>query len=400
MGNSFLYGCITGLLFICIVAAGCTTGPVSPSGSDTGADTAGNTMTDDNSVGTSAGSTAPAETPIKMNDVFSGDKTTEADTGASADETVAAVAESALKSGVAGTAADYYMYPDAYEKYDIVYFDQSSGRSFTRYDSYTNSFVQLGDLKTTRQYPVVDMKKGRTVTENADSGRKFVLLAVKMALEGDTIETFVSPAASDFSLIDGSETYEAKLNICPPMGAVIKNSQADDEKLVGSYVLEDLGEIYVGQTIYGKLHNMSVAGERTGWLVFDVPESFKLNKDTYLKMNVGDGGEAYWHLSYLRADVSVKKSPSTGNIEVFFKGGTDENVVGGIEIVVTKPDGTVITELREPEAGESGIPVGTKVSAKASEPGAGTDHVVVYLIRMDGEKFIKYEEDLSVDSSR
>lgn len=401
MGNSFLYGCITGLLFICIVIAGCTTGPVSTSGSDTGADTADNSMTVDNSAGTSAESTAPAETPIKVNDVFSEDDNTETDTGAFAEGTLAAVAESALKSGVsAGTAADYYMYPDAYEKYDIVYFDPSSGRSFTRYDSYTNSFVKLGDLKTTRQYPVVDMNKGRTVTENADSGRKFVMLAVKMALEGDTMETFVSPAASEFSLIDGSETYDAKLNICPPMGAVIKNSRADDEELISNYVLDDLGDIYVGKTIYGKLHNMSVAGERTGWLVFDVPESFKLNKDTYLKMNVGDSGEAYWHLAYLRADVSVKKSPSTGNIEVFFKGGTDENVVGGIEIVVTKPDGTVSTELREPGAGESGIPVGTKVSARASEPGAGTDHVVVYLIRMDGEKFIKYEEDLSVDSSR
>ena len=400
MGNSLLYGCITGLLFICIVAAGCTTGPVSPSGSDTGAGTADNSMTGESSSGTSAESTAPAETPVKMNDLFSADKTTETDSGTSAEDTLAAKAESAVKSGVAGTAADYYMYPDAYEKYDIVYFDQSSGRSFTRYDSYTNSFIELGDLKTARQYPVVDMKKGRTVTENADSGRKFVMLAVKMALEGDTMETFVSPAASEFSLIDGSETYEAKLNICPPMGAIIKNIQADDEELIGSYVLEDLGDIYVGKTIYGKLHNMSVAGERTGWLVFDVPDSFKLNKDTYLKMNVGDGGEAYWHLAYLRADVSVKKSPSTGNIEVFFKGGTDENVVGGIEIVVTKPDGTVSSELRQPEAGESSIPVGTKVSAKASEPGAGTDHVVVYLVRMDGEKFIKYEEDLSVDSSR
>ncbi|UUX91878.1 hypothetical protein [Methanoplanus endosymbiosus] len=398
MGNSFLYGCITVLLLISVAISGCTTGPVSSSGGDT----ADNTMTDDNSAGVSAESTAlPSETPVKMNSVFSADKSAETDAGTSAEETVAAKAESAVNSGVSAvTAADYYMYPDAYEKYDIVYFDPSSGRSFTRYDSYTNSFIELGDLKTTKLYPVVDMKKGRTVTENADSGRKFVMLAVKMALEGDTIETFMSPSASDFTVIDGSETYEAKLNICPPMGAVIKNSQAEDEELVGSYVLEDLGDIYVGQTIYGKLHNMSVAGERTGWLVFDVPESFKLNKDTYLKMKVGDSGEAYWHLSYLRADVSVKKSPSTGNIEVFFKGGTDENVVGGIEIVVTKPDGTVNTELRKIEADEYHIPVGTKVSAEASEPGAGTDHVVVYLIRMDGEKFVKYEEDLSIDSSR
>ena len=116
-------------------------------------------------------------------------------------------------------------------------------------------------------------------------------------------------------------------------------------------------------------------------------------------MNVGDDGEVYWHLSSLRADVSVKKSPSTGNIEATFKGGSsDAGVVRGIEIVVTKPDGTVNIGLRQLEEGESSIPVGTKVSAEGSAPGEGSDHVVVYLIRMDGEKFIKYEGDLAVEA--
>lgn len=403
MGKLVLSGLVIVLLLVFSIFAGCTTGPAYPVSADDASESSGGNVSAGNSDESSAGnSDVPSEAAVEENSVSSsGSLDNPADAGNAQGSAVNAVEDTPVPSqGSAATAGSYYMYPDAYEKYDIVYFDPSSGRSFTRYDSYTNSFIELGDLKSTRQYPVVDLKKGKSVLEKADPERKFVMLAVNMALEGDTKETFVSPSASDFSIIDGSETYEAKLNICPPMGAVIKNSLADDEELISNYALEDLGDIYVGQTVYGKLWNMSVAGERTGWLVFDVPESFKLNKDTYLKMKVGDGGEAYWHLSYLRADVSVKKSPSTGNIEVFFKGGTDENVVGGVEIVVTKPDGSVSTELRQLGENEYSIPVGTKVSAKASEPGGGEDHVVVYLIRMDGEKFIKYEEDLSVDSSR
>ncbi|MBN1432497.1 MAG: hypothetical protein JW931_06955 [Methanomicrobiaceae archaeon] len=373
MGNSFLYGCLTVLLLVSVAICGCSTDSFMPESASP--DVGDVTVPDEKP---SEPVIAPVETAAESSQTL----------------TEEPVVESLFSPA---RSSDYYLYPEAYEKFDIIYFDKTSGRHSTK-----NSFNALfsaepGDMATKNQYVVVDMGTGKSVIEKVDPGKKYMLQAVKMAPVGDTAETLDPPAISDFLLIDGSETYNPKTKVSAAMGASVNA----DGLIEGEYIVENVGDVYSGRTIYGTLFSGSGVrvGEQTGWLVFEVPESFKPDKDTYLKMNFGDDGEVYWHLSYLRADVSVKKSPSTGNIEAVFSGGSDAAVVRGIEIVVTEPDGTVKTALREIEGDESRIPEGTKLSAEGSAPGEGTDHVIVYLIRMDGEKFVKYESDLAVESS-
>lgn len=362
--------CFIGLILAFIMICGCTSFSPASSGTDSVQGTA-------------------AEDPVSQTSVTV-EKTVETP---AAVETEPPVESQAYYS----RASDYYLYPEAYEKHDLIYFDDFSGKFSDKNDFNAASIAELGDLNTKSMLTVVDMSDGNSVYEKADDGRKYILLSVTMAPVGESAKTFVTPPASDFLLIDGSETYEPESDICLALGAVVN----DDGTIDGQYVIENIGDVYSSRTVYGTLWPSSgvTVGEQTGWLVFDVPDSFKLNKDTYLRMKVGEDEEVYWHLSYLRSDISVKKSPSTGNIEVVFKGGADAGVVRGIEIVVTKPDGTVNTGVREIEGSESEIPVGTKVSAEGSEPGGGQDHVVVYLIRMDGEKFLKYEGDLAVEAS-
>lgn len=363
MRNSYIYSCLLTLLLVSAIICGCT---------NTG------TAADENSVEQADISTETiTELPTQISESVK--------------------EETAISSQIsASRGSDYYIYPEAYEKYDLIYFNDASGRHSTKNDFNALSSVEIGDLTTKSLYTVVDISNGKSAIERADSGKKFLVMAVKMAPVGDTTDTFDPPVISDFLLIDGSQTYEPKTKVSAALGASTNSNGLID----GHYIIENVGDIYSGQKIYGTLYSGSgvTVGEKTGWLVFEVPDSFKLNKDTYLKMNVGDEGEAYLHLSSLRAEVSVKKSPSTGNIEATFKGGNEAGVVRGIEIVVTKPDGTVKTGLRELEDDEFSIPVGVKASSEGSAPGGGLDHVVVYLIRMDGEKFIKYEGDLAVDA--
>ncbi|WFN35465.1 hypothetical protein L1S32_04980 [Methanogenium sp. S4BF] len=153
-----------------------------------------------------------------------------------------------------------------------------------------------------------------------------------------------------------------------------------DADLSERYALKNVGDIYVRTNLYkaGKEKEFYNA-----WVMYEVPESFN-KANAYFMADLGDSLPV-WKMHDLLVEVGVQKSSLGGKITVSYAGGPNSNVVNDVDVIVTKPDGTVITEKIQPVIGESVEITGIK---------GEKDHVVVVVKSYSGEGFTKFDEYL------
>lgn len=314
------------------------------------------------------------------------------ETGTAEDYTSGAEEEQTAQAGSSSSSETELMYPDAYGRGERVYFNDKTNEQYSAGDSKITMSIYTESTKTSNGFYVKNMDTGEKAWIKPASGNKFVLLSVTVAPMGAYSQTYISPYTSDFMLIDGSNEYSPILEICDDPSVIIKNKESYDEPLNEEYVFNNIGEIYVGQNIYRSLNKKDGSGSKSGWLLFEVPDSFEVTKDTYLEMDLGND-DVHWKLFDIIASIVVSKSPTTGDITVRFDGGTEAQVIGSINVDVTLPDGTTNSDSITADGNQ--IPIGSEMTVSGSKPGEGEDHVVVYFIRSDGSKIIKYDDYLS-----
>ncbi len=294
------------------------------------------------------------------------------------------------------TAIQSALYPDALGRGEKVYYNDDTLKQYSSTNEKAKIAITVDELKHTSSYYVTDIKTAKKVWVNPASGEKFFLVGVTVSPVGFS-ETYISPKTSDFALVDGSNTYPPKLEICDEMDAVIQNSRYHDEALNERYGLP-YGEVYVVQSFFGSLNKAEGSGPVSGWLIFDVPDTFTISPDTYITLDLGTN-VVVWKLFSIMADVSVSKNPITGDIKVLFNGGPEAQVIQSIEVDVIQPGGAKNSDSIPLEPGYSTIPVGSEVTVSGSKPGEGKDHVIMSFVRKDGQTFVKYDGYLGSGAS-
>ena len=290
------------------------------------------------------------------------------------------------------TSSSGLMYPGAFGRGERVYFNDASNKQYVAGESKATMSIYAESIKPSNGFYVKDMKSGEKGQIKPKSGYKYILLSITVAPTGAYSRSYISPVTSDFSLIDGQNKYFPVFEICDSPYVNIVNNYIYDQPLNEKYVFDNIGEIYVGREIFRSLNDAEGSGSVSGWLLFEVPESFTINKDTYLKMNLGNT-DFYWKFFDIIAFIDVSKNPTTGDVSVRFDGGPEAQLIGSINLEVTLPDGT--TNSDSIAADDNQIPVRSELTVKGSKPGEGKDHVVVYFIRRDNEKIVKFDDYMS-----
>jgi len=133
------------------------------------------------------------------------------------------------------------------------------------------------------------------------------------------------------------------------------------------------------------------SGPVSGWIIFEVPDSFVISPDTYVKLSPGKN-DFLWKLHDIRADTDVYISPESGNIRIVYKGGPDQYLVSGLEATLEKTDSSVILKSVEKGEDEESLSPWAEIKIFGSGPVKGEELLTVKLIRPDGEKYTKYKK--------
>lgn len=280
-------------------------------------------------------------------------------------------------------------YPNAISRGERYFYNYNTKSQTKERDSNSDFSIIVNDFKYKNDYYVTDLKTGNKVWVTSPSGKRFLFVSVTVG-PITTNERHTSPYASDFKLVDGSNSYSPKLNVCPEMNVVIENLQTYDESIKDRYTLPE-GQIYVKQGFFASLNEAKGSGARSGWLIFEVPDTLTVSRDTYVTLSLGPE-LSVWKLFDIMASVSVDKSPLSGDIGVTFNGGPEAQMIYTIEVEVIQPGGIRNIDSISIESGQRSIPATTKITVPGSKPGEGKDHVIVTFIRRDGERIIKYDD--------
>lgn len=259
--------------------------------------------------------------------------------------------------------------------------------------------IVVNEIKNARTYEVNDLRKAEKARVDPGPNWKYIFASITVN-PITTSQTFISPPTSDFSLVDGSQSYAAKTDICPELNVIINdkylpNSLHHDEELNKRYALTDFGEIYVKRSFFGSLNRVEGSGPKTGWLIFEVPDSFAITDNTYVVLQIGSKDVA-WKLLDVLAFVSVEKNPLDGSIIVTFDGGFEASMVRSIDVEVILPGGESHTDTMSAQSGQSSIPIGEKITIPGSKPGDGKDRVIVTMNRRDGQRVVKFDDYVEV----
>ncbi|MDD4127681.1 MAG: hypothetical protein PHV39_08350 [Methanomicrobium sp.] len=295
------------------------------------------------------------------------------------------------QSSTENTDSDSLLYPDAYGRGDRVYFNDATTHQYLKGESGSTMSIYVENMKPSSGLYVKNLDTGDKSWIKPESGKEFDLISVTVSPTGAYSESYNSPFTWEFTLIDGSKTYSPKLNICPEMGVnIVHDLYHNNEWINEKFTFENFGEIYVSQNLHNFLNSKAGSDSISGWLLFEVPESFEITKDTYMKMNLGSN-DIYWKFFDIMAAVTVSKNPTKGDIVVKFDGGPETQIIESINVKVILPDGTVNVASLTSDENQSQIPIGSEIIVSGSKPGEGEDHVIVYFTRMDGQKIVKYD---------
>lgn len=280
-----------------------------------------------------------------------------------------------------------------------IFFNDARPAPTTTRDENVDVSIVVNEIKNARTYEVTDLRTAEKAIVEPSPNQKYIFASITVN-PITTSQTFISPPTSDFSLVDGSKSYAAKKDICPELNVIINdkylsNSLHHDEELNKRYALTDFGEIYVKRSFFGSINSVEGSGPKTGWLIFEVPDSFAITDNTYVVLQIGSKDVA-WKLLDVLAFVSVEKNPLDGTILVTFDGGFEASMVRSIDVEVILPGGNSNTDTMFPQSGQSNIPIGTQISIPGSKPGEGKDRVIVTMNRRDGQRVVKFDDYVEV----
>lgn len=278
-------------------------------------------------------------------------------------------------------------FPDALNADQRWYYDGDTGKSYDEKSSKANLCIQAEGYKELPNYQLYDTKTSDKLWVDPAPGKKFYLVSVTITVIGGYGTNEYTPYPEKLSVVGDGVTYLPMKVISEEWDAEIKaygpedyRSLSHDADLSERYALKNVGDIYVRTNLYkaGKEKEFYNA-----WVMYEVPESFN-KANAYFRADLGDSSPV-WKMHDLLVEVGVQKSSLGGKITVSYAGGPNSNVVNDVDVIVTKPDGTVLTEKIQPVIGESVEIAGTK---------GEKDHVVVVVNSYSGEGFTKFDEYL------
>lgn len=278
-------------------------------------------------------------------------------------------------------------FPDALNVDQRWYYDSDTGKNYDAKSSKADICFQAEGYKVLQDFQLYDRKTGDKIWVYPASGNQFYLVSITIIVVGGYGTDEYTPYPEELSVIADSATYHPMKVISDEWDVVIKNYgpgdgiyYSHDMDLFDHYSLKNVGDIYVRTSLYkaGKEKEFYNA-----WVMYEVPESFN-KANAYFRADLG-GSAPVWKMHDLLVEVGVQKSSLGGKITVSYAGGPNSNVVNDVDVIITKADGTVITEKIQPVCGESVEITGTK---------GEKDHIVVVVNSYSGEGFTKYDEYL------
>lgn len=270
---------------------------------------------------------------------------------------------------------------------------------YVRYDGDEMEVLSAGDEKSdislsvdrprlTGSVHIKDLYSGYEYSVLPPQGFKFLLVSVTAAPVGKYLERHPSPMTKDFRVIDPSGEYSPRLVIIEELGAVILNSTSWDTMMNERFVIRNVGEIYVGESIFSSLNDVEGSGSVTGWIIYEVPEDFLLSDDTFLELEIGND-VIYWKLHDILVDLRVRKNSDTGRITISYNGGVEGYLIRAMEAELVRADGSV--DEKSAEAGEDEEYL-EKTEIYFSGTAGEQDLLTVKVIRLDGEEFVKHKK--------
>lgn len=278
-------------------------------------------------------------------------------------------------------------FPGALHADQRWYYDSDTGKSYDEKSSKADVCMQAEGYKELLNYQLYDTKTSEVIWVNPPSGKKYYLVSITITVVGGYGTNEYTPYPAKLSVIADGVTYQPMRVISDEWDVEImdygpgnNNYFSHDADLSERYALKNVGDIYVRTNLYkaGKEKEFYNA-----WVMYEVPESFN-KANAYFRADLGDSSPV-WKMHDLLVEVGVQKSSLGGKITVSYAGGPNSNVVNDIDVIVTKPDGTVVAEKIQPVIGESVEITGTK---------GEKDRVVVVVNSYSGEGFTKFDEYL------
>ncbi|MBN1432218.1 MAG: hypothetical protein JW931_05555 [Methanomicrobiaceae archaeon] len=235
---------------------------------------------------------------------------------------------------------------------------------------------------------IKDIYSGYEYTVFPDDGFRFFLVSVTAAPVGEYLERYISPMTRDFIILDPSGTYNPLLLISESAGVEIRNETTWDTMVNERFVIRNVGEIYVGETIFSSLNNVAGSGSISGWIIYEVPDSFSPSAETFIQLTLADE-KVYWKLHDILINLKVKKNYDTGGIRISYNGGPESYLVRGIEAELVMSDGSV--QVKSVDKGDDEESLSETEIWFAGTAGDG-DMLEVKVIRLDGEEFVKFQK--------
>ncbi|MBN2735204.1 MAG: hypothetical protein JXQ82_10190 [Methanomicrobiaceae archaeon] len=284
---------------------------------------------------------------------------------------------------------DYY--PDALGIGESIWYDEDTYNQYPAGENKNDISVSVDEIRISETLYLKNLSTGSELPVMPSQGFRYLLVKVSAAPVGEYLIRHTSPVTNSFELLDSTEVYRPLLEISEDMGAIMKNETLWDTQVNENFVISNIGRIYVAKTMFSSLNDAGGSGPVSGWIIFEVPESFVISPDTYLKLSVGKNA-VLWRLHDIRAYIDVYISPGSGNIRILYKGGPDQYLVTAISAALRKTDGSVILRSIEKAEDEESLSPWSEIMIYGSGPVAGEELLTVELIRFDGEKYTKYRK--------
>jgi hypothetical protein len=263
-------------------------------------------------------------------------------------------------------------------------YDGSTGMHYDGDDSRNTISMYAKQTTTCHSFYVQDQKSFELCDVKSSSGKMFYLVSLTTINIGSYGTNLYTPLPSAIQLIGEDASYLPEKDICPNLGAVIRNYNTgqtsyrdEDQDMQDRFPIKDIGEIYIQEELYKT--NKDVVSE-TGWLVFEVPESFD-DSNAYLLVDLGKTKPA-WKLFDVQVEVTVEKNPIYSTIIATYRGGPGSGSVMDIDLEATLSDGQVVTAKLKPVIGEEAEVQGS----------SGDDYVRVIVNLYSGKRYVLYDD--------
>lgn len=269
---------------------------------------------------------------------------------------------------------------------DYVLYDEDEMEIHSTGDERNDISLSVGKTRLMDRMYLKDLYSGYEYEIMPPDGFKFLLVSVTAASLADYLEKHTTPATGNFTVVDPSGNLSPRFNLDEDLGAIIKDEVAWDTMVNGRFVIRGVGEIYVGKDVFSSLNAAAGSGPLKGWLIYDVPEDFKVSSDTYLELELG-GEKIYWRLHDIQVDLRVKKNYDSGRITISYNGGPESYFVHAIEAEMIKTDGSIEKKFVEADADEEYLP---ETEFFFSGTPGEQDRLIVKVISSDGKEYVKY----------